>query len=58
MMRANFDLTIGAASVFMIALAIVIILILEIFVGFDRVVGQGMFRGASARPDAKTEATR
>jgi putative spermidine/putrescine transport system permease protein len=43
-MRANFDLSIAAASVMLMVLTIVLILLLEKFVGVNRVVGQGAFR--------------
>lgn len=44
MMRANFDLTIAAASAFLVALAVLLILVVELFIGVDRVIGHGMFR--------------
>jgi putative spermidine/putrescine transport system permease protein len=43
-MRAAFDLTIAAAAVIMMATTVVLILILDRVVGFDRVIGQGLFR--------------
>jgi putative spermidine/putrescine transport system permease protein len=43
-MRANFDLSIAAASVMLMAVTLVLILILERFVGLNRVIGQGVFR--------------
>jgi putative spermidine/putrescine transport system permease protein len=43
-MRANFDLSIAAASVMLMAVTLVLILILEKFVGLNRVIGQGVFR--------------
>lgn len=46
MMRANFDLTIAAASVFLLGLALAVLLVVERFIGVDRVVGQGIFQGA------------
>jgi putative spermidine/putrescine transport system permease protein len=44
-MRANFDLTIAAASVMLMLLTLTLIFILEKSVGLDRAVGQGTFRG-------------
>ncbi|MBV8156836.1 MAG: ABC transporter permease [Dyella sp.] len=43
-MRADFDLTIAAAAVLLMAVTAVLILILDRTVGFDRVLGQGLFR--------------
>ncbi len=43
-MRANFDLTIAAASVMLMLVTLALILVLEKFVGLDRVIGQGVFR--------------
>jgi putative spermidine/putrescine transport system permease protein len=43
-MRANFDLTIAAASVMLMLVTLALILILEKIVGLNRVVGQGVFR--------------
>ena len=43
-MRANFDLSIAAASVMLMAVTLVLILILDRFVGLNRVIGQGVFR--------------
>jgi putative spermidine/putrescine transport system permease protein len=43
-MRANFDLSIAAASVMLMALTALLILILEKSVGLNRVIGQGVFR--------------
>ncbi len=43
-MRASFDLTIAAASVVFIGFAALMIAILERAVGFDRLLGQGLFR--------------
>jgi putative spermidine/putrescine transport system permease protein len=43
-MRASFDLTIAAAAVLLMAVSAVLILVLERFVGFDRLLGQGLFR--------------
>jgi putative spermidine/putrescine transport system permease protein len=43
-MRANFDLAIAAASVMLMLVTLALILVLEKFVGLDRVVGQGVFR--------------
>ena len=43
-MRANFDLTIAAASVLLMATTVVLIVVLDRAVGFNRLIGQGMFR--------------
>ena len=43
-MRANFDLSIAAASVMLMLLTLGLILILEKFVGLNRVIGEGVFR--------------
>jgi putative spermidine/putrescine transport system permease protein len=43
-MRANFDLTIAAASVMLMLLTLALILILEKVVGLNRIIGQGVFR--------------
>jgi putative spermidine/putrescine transport system permease protein len=43
-MRASFDLTIAAAAVMLMALTALLIFILDRAVGFDRLIGQGMFR--------------
>ncbi len=43
-MRANFSLTIAAASLMLILLTIVLIFVLEKTVGVSRALGQGMFR--------------
>ena len=43
-MRANFDLTIAAASLMLMGLTVVLILILEKFVGLNRAIGEGAFR--------------
>lgn len=43
-MRAAFDLTIAAAAVVLIAVTALLIVMLERVVGFDTVVGQGLFR--------------
>lgn len=43
-MRASFDLTIAAAAVLLMAVSAILIIILERFVGFDRLLGQGLFR--------------
>jgi len=43
-MRANFDLSIAAASVMLMTLTAILILILEKSVGLNRVIGQGVFR--------------
>jgi putative spermidine/putrescine transport system permease protein len=43
-MRANFDLSIAAASVMLMLVSLGLIVILEKFVGLNRVIGQGVFR--------------
>lgn len=43
-MRANFDLTIAAASLMLMGLTVLLILILEKFVGLNRAIGEGAFR--------------
>ena len=43
-MRASFDLTIAAAAVLLIGITAILIVILERLVGFDRLIGQGLFR--------------
>jgi putative spermidine/putrescine transport system permease protein len=47
-MRANFDLSIAAASVMLMLFTLALIFILEKTVGIDRAVGQGTFRGPEA----------
>lgn len=44
MMRANFDLTVAAASTLLVAVTVVLILVLDRLVGIDRIVGQGVYR--------------
>ena len=43
-MRANFDLSIAAASVMLMLVTVGLILILDKFVGLNRAIGQGVFR--------------
>jgi len=43
-MRANFDLTIAAASVMLMLLTLALIFILDRVVGLNRAIGQGVFR--------------
>jgi len=43
-MRANFDLSIAAASVLLMLATLALILVLEKLVGLDRIIGQGVFR--------------
>lgn len=45
MMRSNFNLTIAAAAVMLLAVTVVLIVILDRVVGMDRVVGQGTYGG-------------
>lgn len=42
-MRASFDLTIAAAAVLLMAVTLLLILVLDRAVGFDRVLGKGLF---------------
>ena len=44
MMRANFDLTIAAASVLLMGFTVALIFVLDRVVGLDTVVGQGIYR--------------
>ena len=43
-MRANFDLTIAAASLMLMVMTLLLIAIMEKFVGLNRAIGQGVFR--------------
>ena len=43
-MRANFDLSIAAASVLLMLVTLALILALDKFVGVNRFIGQGVFR--------------
>jgi putative spermidine/putrescine transport system permease protein len=43
-MRAAFDLTIAAAAVILMAVTVLLIVSMDRLVGFDNVVGQGLFR--------------
>ena len=43
-MRADFDLTIAAAALFLVGLTLVLILVLDRLVGLDRMIGQGIYR--------------
>nr|WP_277425205.1 ABC transporter permease subunit [Pseudohalocynthiibacter aestuariivivens] len=43
-MKANFDLTIAAASVFLAGVALLVIIILDRIVGVETVMGQGIYR--------------
>jgi putative spermidine/putrescine transport system permease protein len=43
-MRASFDLTIAAAAVMLMGLTAILIFVLDRAVGFNRLIGQGMFR--------------
>lgn len=45
MMRSNFDLTIAAAAVMLIAVTALLIVVLDRMVGLDRLVRQDMYRG-------------
>lgn len=44
MMRTNFDLTIAAASVILMLFTIGLIIILDVIVGLERVIGGGVYR--------------
>jgi putative spermidine/putrescine transport system permease protein len=44
-MRANFDMAVAAASVFLAFLTLVLIIVLDRMVGLDKVMGQGIYRG-------------
>ena len=44
MMRANFDLTIAAAAVLLIAMSVLLIVIVDRAVGLDKIIGQGIYR--------------
>ena len=43
-MRASFDLSIAAAAVLLMGVTVGLIILLDRAVGFDRVIGQGLFR--------------
>ena len=43
-MRANFDLSIAAASVMLMLVTVMLIVLLDRFVGLNRAIGQGVFR--------------
>jgi len=43
-MRANFDLTIAAASLMLIGVTVALILVLDRLVGLNRVIGQGIYK--------------
>jgi putative spermidine/putrescine transport system permease protein len=43
-MRANFSLTIAAASLMLMVMTLLLIVLLEKFVGLNRAIGQGVFR--------------
>lgn len=43
-MRVNFDLSIAAASVMLMAMTVLMIVVLEKLIGLNRVIGQGVFR--------------
>jgi putative spermidine/putrescine transport system permease protein len=44
-MRANFDMAVAAASVFLTLLTLALIFVLDRMVGLDKVMGQGIYRG-------------
>lgn len=44
MMRANFDLTIAAASALLVASTVILVVVLDRVVGLDRVIGTGIYR--------------
>jgi putative spermidine/putrescine transport system permease protein len=43
-MRANFDLSVAAAAIFLAGVTLLLIILLDRFVGLDRVIGQGIYR--------------
>ena len=43
-MRAKFDLTIAAAALMLMGLTVVLILVLDRVVGFNKLIGQGLSR--------------
>jgi putative spermidine/putrescine transport system permease protein len=43
-MRANFDLSVAAAAVFLAAITFVLVLVLDRAVGLDKIMGQGIYR--------------
>lgn len=46
LMRANFDLTIAAGAVLLIAVSLLVILLLHRFYGLDRLIGTGVYRSS------------
>lgn len=44
MMRANFDMTISAAAVLLVATTLVLLFVLDRVVGLDKLIGQGVYR--------------
>lgn len=44
-MRANFDMSVAAASVFLALLTLALVFALDRMVGLDKVMGQGIYRG-------------
>lgn len=43
-MRSNFDMTISAAAVLLVAMTLVLLFVLDRAVGLDRLIGQGIYR--------------
>jgi putative spermidine/putrescine transport system permease protein len=43
-MRASFDLSVAAVAVFLSAVTVLLIVVLDRLVGLDRIVGQGVYR--------------
>jgi ABC-type spermidine/putrescine transport system permease subunit I len=43
-MRANFDLSVASAAVFLAAITFVLVLVLDRAVGLDKIMGQGIYR--------------
>jgi putative spermidine/putrescine transport system permease protein len=48
-MKSDFNLSIAAASTFIVFMTLVMLFVLEIFVGIDRMVGRGIYRQGAAR---------
>lgn len=44
MMRSNFDLTIAAVAVILMAFTLVIVLLLDRLLGLDKIIGQGVYK--------------
>ena len=44
MMRTNFDLTIAAAAVVLMLFTFALIIVLDLVIGLERLIGKGIFR--------------